>query len=54
MSSGLGGGCMIVIRMNDANGTVIAIDGREEAPNLSTNVLPNRVGGICQFCKFHS
>lgn len=48
MSSGFGGGCLIVIRWNDANGTVTAIDGREEAPFKTGNVKPDSVGGTSQ------
>lgn len=44
MSSGFGGGCMIVIRMAKT-GDVIAIDGREEAPADTGTTLPNSVGG---------
>jgi gamma-glutamyltranspeptidase/glutathione hydrolase len=36
-SSGLGGGCFILIRM--ADGTAVAIDGRETAPAKSTRLM---------------
>jgi gamma-glutamyltranspeptidase len=43
MSSGFGGGCFIMIRW--ANGTVTAIDGREEAPSATGSVVPRSTGG---------
>jgi len=43
MSSGFGGGCFIMYYMK--NGTVKAIDGREEAPLAQTNIKPNSTGG---------
>lgn len=50
MSSGFGGGCFILIRW--LNGSVTAIDGREEAPFLSNHTKPLSRGGMSFMCHF--
>ena len=45
MSSGFGGGCFILVKMN--SGEVVVFDGREEAPAASKNdTVPGGIGGI--------